>query len=98
MSEPAHPAMPSDEEVILVDLMNRVLDRGIVVQGDVLISVAGVDLIQLGLNLVLASTETSRRRLEGPNAPRTLPERGDAPREGADVPPEGSGAPLEGDR
>lgn len=45
----------------LSDLVGRVLDRGTVITGDVVISVAGVDLIQLGLNLFLASTETARR-------------------------------------
>lgn len=50
-----------DDELSLVELVNRVLDRGVVVTGEVTISVAGVDLIYLGLNLVLTSTETLRR-------------------------------------
>ena len=50
-----------DDELSLVELVNRVLDRGVVVTGEVTISVAGVDLIYLGLNLVLASAETLRR-------------------------------------
>ncbi len=49
----------SDEEVALVDLVNRILDRGVVVSGDVLISVAGVDLIELGLHLYVASAEVA---------------------------------------
>ncbi len=53
--------LPAEDDLSLVELVNRVLDRGVVVTGEVTISVAGVDLIYLGLNLVLASTETMRR-------------------------------------
>jgi gas vesicle structural protein len=49
-----------DDEMSLADLVNRVLDRGAVISGDVVISVGGVDLIYLGLRLVLASAETMR--------------------------------------
>ncbi len=58
--------MPEDllpeDELRLVELVNRVLDRGVVVTGEATISVAGVDLVYLGLNLVLSSVETLRRR------------------------------------
>src|SRR5204862_1352681 len=37
------------------------LDRGVVATGEATISVAGVDLVYLGLNLVLSSVETLRR-------------------------------------
>lgn len=50
------------EELRLVELVSRVLDRGVVVSGEVLISVAGVDLVYLGLDLMLSSVETVRRR------------------------------------
>jgi hypothetical protein len=45
----------------LVDLLDRVLDAGVAVAGDVVIALAGVDLIQLDLRLLLTgvSTETS---------------------------------------
>jgi hypothetical protein len=49
-------------EIVLAELVSRVLDRGVVVAGDVTISVAGVDLIHLGLTLRLASSETLIRR------------------------------------
>lgn len=47
----------------LVELVNRVLDKGVVLTGDVTISVAGVDLVYLGLNAVLTSVSTARRTL-----------------------------------
>jgi gas vesicle structural protein len=56
-----------EDELSLADLVNRVLDRGAVVSGDVVISVGGVDLIYLGLRLVISSAETMREhRLDEP--------------------------------
>lgn len=46
-----------DDAETLVDLLDRVLDVGVVVVGDLRISVANVDLLYLGLKLVLGSTE-----------------------------------------
>lgn len=45
------------EQLVLADLVNRVLDQGVSVMGDVMISVAGVDLVHLGLRLDLAAVE-----------------------------------------
>lgn len=56
-----------DEPRSLVELVNRVLDRGVVITGEVTISVAGVDLVYLGLNALLTSVSTARRTL-GRNA------------------------------
>jgi len=41
----------------LVDLLDRVVDRGAVVSGDVIISLAGIDLIRLDLRLLLVGLE-----------------------------------------
>lgn len=57
-----------DEDMALVELVSRVLDRGVVLIGEVTISVAGVDLVQLGLSLYVSSVETAevrRKRLAG---------------------------------
>lgn len=48
-------------EVPLVELVDRLLNRGVVLTGEVTISVAGVDLVYLGLSVVLASVDTIRR-------------------------------------
>jgi gas vesicle structural protein len=53
----------ADDHRSLVDLVNRLLDKGVVIAGDVRISVAGVDLVYLGLNAVLTSVATARERL-----------------------------------
>jgi hypothetical protein len=44
----------SDNQVALVDLIDRVIGGGVVITGDVVLGVAGVDLVYLGLRLVLA--------------------------------------------
>jgi hypothetical protein len=44
----------SNQEVALVDLIDRVIGGGVVIAGEVVIGVAGVDLVYLGLQLVLA--------------------------------------------
>jgi len=58
----AHRLPFNDEEsVSLCETLDRVLNKGVVVAGEVIISVADVDLIYLGLQLVLTSVETANR-------------------------------------
>jgi gas vesicle structural protein len=45
------------QEATLVDLLDRVIDQGVVLAGDVTISVADVDLVYLGLRVLLAPVE-----------------------------------------
>jgi hypothetical protein len=47
--------------VSLCEALDRVLNKGVVVAGEVTISVAGVDLVYLGLQLRLMSVETARQ-------------------------------------
>jgi hypothetical protein len=42
----------------VVDLLDRVIDAGAAVSGDVIISLAGVDLIRLDLRLLLAGVNS----------------------------------------
>lgn len=44
-----------DREVALVDLLDRVLAAGVVLAGDVTISLAGVDLIRISLRALVTS-------------------------------------------
>lgn len=48
------------ERISLCEALDRVLNKGAVVSGEVTISVANVDLLYLGLRLVLTSIETAR--------------------------------------
>lgn len=50
------------EQLILGDLLNHVLDKGVVIGGTVTISVADIDLVVLDLRLLLTSVESSLRR------------------------------------
>jgi hypothetical protein len=52
-------ALPEDD-VALVDLIDRALDGGVVVVGDLLLSMADVDLVYVGLRLVLAPAHKIR--------------------------------------
>lgn len=49
-------------QVTLLDLVDRILDKGAVVRGQVVLSVAEVDLVKLDLKLLLASVETLEGR------------------------------------
>lgn len=51
-----------DDQLVLGDLLNHVLDKGVVISGTVTISVADIDLLQLDLRLLLTSVETAMRR------------------------------------
>ncbi len=46
------------DQVTLLDLVDRVLNKGVVVTGDITLSVADVDLVYVGLRLLLASAAT----------------------------------------
>ena len=48
-------------EFTLLELADRLLHRGVVLVGEATISVAGVDLIYLGLNVVLTAVENLRK-------------------------------------
>lgn len=60
MSEPL--GALGDEELTVLELADRLLNRGVVLAGEATISVAGVDLIYLGLNVVLTAVETIAQR------------------------------------
>lgn len=45
-------------DVTLLEILDRILDKGVVISGDIVISLADVDLIYLGLKVLLSSVET----------------------------------------
>jgi len=63
-------AMLKSKDVTLLEILDRVLDKGVVISGDIVISVADVDLIYVGLKVLLSSVETMERlrgaAIEGP--------------------------------
>ncbi|HEU5451552.1 MAG TPA: gas vesicle protein [Terriglobales bacterium] len=52
-----------ESELSLLDILDHVLNAGVVLHGSLVISLAGVDLVYLGLNVVLTSVETALRQL-----------------------------------
>ena len=50
------------QQVVLGDLLNHVLDKGLVIGGTVTISVADIDLVLVDLRVLLTSIETVASR------------------------------------
>jgi gas vesicle structural protein len=46
------------QDVTLLELVDRVLNKGVVLTGDITLSVADVDLVYVGLRVLLASVAT----------------------------------------
>jgi hypothetical protein len=49
------------DDVTLVELVDRVLNKGVVLTGDLTLAVADVDLVYVGLRVLLASAGTLDR-------------------------------------
>ena len=54
-------AAARSHDLTLLDLVDRILDKGMVINGDITIAIAGADLLSLKINLVIASLETAKR-------------------------------------
>jgi len=50
------------KDITILELLDRVLNKGVVITGDIVISVADIDLVYLGLKLILTSVETMQQR------------------------------------
>ena len=50
-------AVVEAREVTLLDLVDRAVDHGVILAGDITIAVADIDLIYVGLQVLLASVE-----------------------------------------
>ena len=46
-----------DEDLPLLEALDHLLDRGVVIAGEAVISIGDVDLLYLGLNVVLANVD-----------------------------------------
>jgi Gas vesicle protein len=51
----AQSSLPQASQISLVDLLDRLLGTGVVLAGDVLISLAGVDLVQVRLHALITT-------------------------------------------
>jgi len=50
------------QRIELAEVLSHVLDKGVVLRGEVMLAVADVDLIRLDLGLLLSAVETAMRR------------------------------------
>jgi hypothetical protein len=64
-------AISADRDVALVDLVDRLLGGGVVIAGDITLSVADVDLVYVSLRALVTSVATAQEK-------GLLPEMGDA--------------------
>jgi hypothetical protein len=49
------------EDITLLETLDHLLDRGVVIAGEAVISIGDVDLLYLGLNVVLANIDAIKR-------------------------------------
>lgn len=50
-------------DLTLLDLIDHVLNTGVIIRGNLVLSLAGVDLVYLGLDLIVTSVETAMRQI-----------------------------------
>ncbi|MED1470787.1 gas vesicle protein [Bacillus salipaludis] len=53
-----------NKEMTLLDLLDGIIDTGVVVTGEILISIADIDLIVIDLKLLIASIESAFAKKE----------------------------------
>lgn len=65
--------MSESTELALVEALDHLLDRGVVLSGEAIISIGGIDLVYLGLNIVLANVDALARNQIPSAKPKDLP-------------------------
>lgn len=53
------------KEITILELLDRVLTKGVILSGDIVISVADIDLVYVGVKLMLSSVETMEQLKSG---------------------------------
>jgi hypothetical protein len=51
-------------DVTILDLLDRALDKGVLLWGELVLSIADVDLVYVGLKAMLCSVDTAERMRE----------------------------------
>ncbi|HEU0092094.1 MAG TPA: gas vesicle protein [Vicinamibacteria bacterium] len=57
MSDASRQALIEEADETLLELVDHVLNKGVVVSGDVMLSIAGVDLVYLRLSALLCAAD-----------------------------------------
>jgi len=58
------------KDITILELLDRVLTKGVIITGDIVISVADIDLVYLGVKLMLCSVETMEQLKMGNQVPK----------------------------
>lgn len=58
-------------DLTLLDLIDHVLNTGVIIRGNLVLSLAGVDLVYLGLDLIVTSVETAMRHIARPSSTKS---------------------------
>jgi hypothetical protein len=61
LAAPAPAEVGTGPQISLVDLLDRLLGTGVVLAGDVVISLAGVDLVQVRLHALITTVRAEMR-------------------------------------
>lgn len=56
------PRIGGHREVTLIDLLDRLLQGGVAIQGEITLSAAGIDLVELDLRVLVAAVDKVARR------------------------------------
>jgi hypothetical protein len=62
VTRPLARADDRDDQLVLGDLIDHLLNKGVVIQGEVVLSLAGVDLVYLRLQAMLSAADRARGR------------------------------------
>jgi Gas vesicle protein K/Gas vesicle protein len=63
-----------DEHLNLSEILSHVLDKGVVLKGEVMLAVADIDLVRLDLGLLLTAVETALERGGSRESRRAIPQ------------------------
>ena len=58
-----------EDDLSLLDILDHVLNKGVILRGNLIISLAGVDLVYVGLDVILTSVETAMRHIVAATLP-----------------------------
>ncbi|MHB8621101.1 MAG: gas vesicle protein, partial [Chloroflexota bacterium] len=81
MAEPDRASLTTSRSTGLVDILDRVLDKGLVIAGDIKISLANVELLTIQIRLLVCSIDKAEQiglnwwRYDGALSVRGAPER-----------------------
>ena len=66
------------KDVTILEILDRVLNKGIVLSGDLVVSVADIDLVYVGVKLLISSVETMEQ-MKYRNCQKQVPVSDDLP-------------------